>query len=73
MGLPYCTGGILQRVPLRAGLISYHEALLHCSNPSDSELKVRGIASTSDARWDNFEKSDGDSGDDRRSLDIERF
>ncbi|MFN8640944.1 MAG: PilT/PilU family type 4a pilus ATPase [Candidatus Binatia bacterium] len=55
----------------RAGLISYHEALLHCSNPSDFELKVRGIASTSDARWDNFEKSDG--GDDRASLDIERF
>ena len=57
----------------RAGLISYHEALLHCSNPSDFELKVRGIASTSDARWDNFEKSDGDGGDDRGSLDIERF
>jgi twitching motility protein PilT len=55
----------------RSGLISYNEALVHCSNPSDFELKVRGIASTSDARWDNFEKSDG--ADDRSSLDIERF
>jgi twitching motility protein PilT len=58
----------------RSGLISYNEALMHCSNPSDFELKVRGIASTSDSRWDNFEKSDG-AGDDRNgaSLDIERF
>jgi len=55
----------------RSGLISYNEALVHCSNPSDFELKVRGIASTSDARWDNFEKTDG--GEDRGSLDIERF
>ncbi|MGH7789091.1 MAG: type IV pilus twitching motility protein PilT [Candidatus Binatia bacterium] len=56
----------------RTGLISYNEALLHCSNPSDFELKVRGIASTSDSRWDNFEKT-ADTGDDRASLDIERF
>jgi twitching motility protein PilT len=58
----------------RTGLISYNEALMHCSNPSDFELKVRGIASTSDSRWDNFEKTDGtDGADDRTSLDIERF
>ena len=56
----------------RSGLITYNEALHHCSNPSDFELKVRGIASTSDARWDNFEKN-GDSGDDRAAIDIERF
>jgi twitching motility protein PilT len=55
----------------RSGLITYNEALVHCSNPSDFELKVRGIASTSDARWDNFEKTDG--AEDRSSLDIERF
>jgi twitching motility protein PilT len=55
----------------RSGLITYNEALVHCSNPSDFELKVRGIASTSDARWDNFEKSDGN--EDRSGLDIERF
>jgi twitching motility protein PilT len=56
----------------RSGLISYNEALLHCSNPSDFELKVRGIASTSDARWDNFEKTT-ENGEDRAGLDIERF
>ena len=56
----------------RSGLITYNEALLHCSNPSDFELKVRGIASTSDARWDNFEKS-SDTAEERTSLDIERF
>jgi twitching motility protein PilT len=55
----------------RAGLITYNEALLHCSNPSDFELKVRGIASTSDARWDNFEKPEG--ADERSGIDIERF
>lgn len=56
----------------RSGLITYNEALVHCSNPSDFELKVRGIASTSDARWDNFEKTDTPP-DDRSALDIERF
>jgi twitching motility protein PilT len=56
----------------RTGLITYNEALVHCSNPSDFELKVRGIASTSDARWDNFEKTDARP-DDRGNLDIERF
>jgi twitching motility protein PilT len=55
----------------RSGLITYNEALVHCSNPSDFELKVRGIASTSDARWDNFEKTEN--GEERSSLDIERF
>jgi twitching motility protein PilT len=58
----------------RGGLISYHEALVHCSNPSDFELKVRGIASTSDSRWDNFEKQDSmDDGADRQKMDIQRF
>jgi len=56
----------------RSGLITYNEALVHCSNPSDFELKVRGIASTSDSRWDNFEKGDAAT-EERGSLDIERF
>src|SRR3972149_5407204 len=58
----------------RGGLISYDEALAHCSNPSDFELKVRGIASTSDSRWEDFERngSSGDSGG-RQKLDHERF
>ena len=58
----------------RSGRISYDEALRHCSNPNDFELKVRGIASTSDSRWDDFEHSDAaDTGTERNDLDIERF
>ncbi len=36
----------------RQGLITYDEALAQASNPDDFALKVRGVASTSDARWD---------------------
>lgn len=58
----------------RSGLITYDEAILHCSNPSDFELKVRGIASTSDTKWDDFERTaPTDEGADRGKLDIERF
>ncbi|MGD9763611.1 MAG: type IV pilus twitching motility protein PilT [Candidatus Binatia bacterium] len=56
----------------RSELITYDQALAHCSNPSDFELKVRGIASASDARWDNFEKPAAHA-DDHIGLDIERF
>jgi twitching motility protein PilT len=59
----------------RSGLITYEEALLHCSNPSDFELKVRGIASTSDSKWDDFERNASldDLSDRPAKLDIERF
>ncbi|OFV87678.1 MAG: type IV pili twitching motility protein PilT [Acidobacteria bacterium RBG_16_68_9] len=58
----------------RSGLITYDEALLHCSNVTDFELKVRGIASTSDSRWNNFERDEeSDDSGDRGKLDIERF
>jgi twitching motility protein PilT len=60
----------------RGGLISYDEALMHCSNPSDFELKVRGIASTSDSRWEDFEKTAAanvDGADRGEKLDIQRF
>ncbi len=40
---------------LEKGLITYEEALLQCSNPDDFALKVRGIYSTSDDRWEGFE------------------
>jgi twitching motility protein PilT len=56
----------------RGGLITYDEALLHCSNPSDFELKVRGIASTSDAKWEDFERATEEPTD-RGKMDIERF
>jgi twitching motility protein PilT len=58
----------------RSGMITYDEALMHCSNPNDFELKVRGIASTSDSRWEDFEKDDRpDEETERVKLDIERF
>ena len=38
-------------------LVTYDEALKHVSNPDDFALRFRGIASTSDAQWSEF---DGD-------------
>jgi twitching motility protein PilT len=37
------------------GLITYEEALKHCSNPDDFSLRVKGILATSDTTWDDFE------------------
>jgi len=36
-------------------LITYEEALKHCTNPDDFALRVRGILATSDTSWDDFE------------------
>ncbi len=61
-------------------LVSYEEALKHVSNPDDFALRFRGIASTSDGTWDNFEegaeKSEGEAGDDTKKPEddfIQRF
>jgi twitching motility protein PilT len=69
-------------------LVTYDEALKHVSNPDDFALRFRGIASTSDGTWDDFEQGDGEKeprrGDgsaekpegarrDGTELDIERF
>jgi twitching motility protein PilT len=40
----------------RRNLISYEEALRQATNPDDFALQVSGISSTSDARWDEFDK-----------------
>jgi twitching motility protein PilT len=40
---------------LRAGIITYEEALRQASNPDDFALRVSGISATSDSKWDNFE------------------
>jgi twitching motility protein PilT len=40
---------------LNDGLITYEEALKHCSNPDDFALRVKGILATSDTTWDDFE------------------
>jgi twitching motility protein PilT len=44
---------------VKSGLITYEEALKHVTNADDFALRFRGIASTSDGTWDDFEK-DGD-------------
>jgi twitching motility protein PilT len=42
---------------LKETLISLDEALRQASNPDDFALRVRGISSTSDLTWDDFDKT----------------
>ena len=42
---------------VKQGLVTYEEALKHVSNPDDFALRFRGIASTSDGTWDDFEEA----------------
>ncbi len=39
---------------LKEGLITFEEALKHCTNPDDFTLRVKGILATSDASWEDF-------------------
>ncbi len=41
---------------LKAGLISYEEALRQATNADDFALRVSGVSGTSDSKWDSFEK-----------------
>jgi twitching motility protein PilT len=41
-------------------LVTYDEALKHVTNPDDFALRFRGIDSTSDGTWDDFEKGQGE-------------
>jgi twitching motility protein PilT len=68
---------------VKSELVTYEEALKHVSNPDDFALRFRGVASTSDGTWDEFEakeeeekKSDEGSDQDPGAADadfIERF
>jgi twitching motility protein PilT len=40
---------------VKGNLVTYEEALKHVSNPDDFALRFRGIASTSDGTWDDFD------------------
>ncbi len=40
---------------MQENLITYEEALKHCTNPDDFALRVKGILATSDTTWDDFE------------------
>jgi twitching motility protein PilT len=51
-------------------LITFEEALSQASNPEDFALKARGIDSTSDQRWDDFDR-DEETGDE--PIKVDRF
>jgi len=40
---------------MNESLITYEEALKHCSNPDDFSLRVKGVMATSDLSWEDFE------------------
>ena len=43
----------------RGGLISYDEALKNSSQPTEFELRVKGVHASSDTTWDTFEEAPG--------------
>jgi len=54
----------------RDDLISFEEAMAQASNPDDFALRARGIDSSSDARWDDFDRDEEISDE---PIKIERF
>ncbi len=46
---------------VKEGLVTYEEALKNVSNPDDFALRYRGIASTSDSNWDDFQGPENES------------
>jgi twitching motility protein PilT len=55
----------------KGNLITRDEAMRNATNPGDFDLKLRGIASTSDSHWDEFESRSGV--DAQPKVEIERF
>ena len=55
----------------REELITYEEALAQSTNPDDFALKARGISSTSDSRWEDFDKEPGEAGEE--PIKVDRF
>ncbi len=55
----------------REELITFEEALAQSTNPDDFALKARGISSTSDSRWDDFDKESRDAGEE--PIKVDRF
>jgi twitching motility protein PilT len=44
---------------VKAGLVTYEEALNHVSNADDFALRFRGIESASDTTWEHFDQGEG--------------
>jgi twitching motility protein PilT len=55
----------------RQNLITYEEALRQSTNPDDFALRVKGITSTSDMSWDDFDKKSSSGKDE--DFKIEKF
>ena len=55
----------------REDLITFEEALAQSTNPDDFALKARGISSTSDSRWDDFDKEPGNAAEE--PIKVDRF
>ncbi|HVN72055.1 MAG TPA: hypothetical protein VMU10_08545, partial [Desulfomonilia bacterium] len=49
---------------VKDGKVSYHEAMRNATNPNDFALRMKGIRSTSDGKWDQFEKEAPEEEDD---------
>src|SRR6185436_16033454 len=45
---------------VKQNLVTYQEALRQATNPDDFALRFQGISSTSDSKWDDFDKKPGD-------------
>ena len=45
---------------VKGGLVTYQEALRQATNPDDFALRFSGISSTSDSKWDDFDKKAGE-------------
>jgi twitching motility protein PilT len=67
---------------VKQNLVTYEEALKHVSNADDFALRFRGIASTSDGTWDDFDKDESAGAHDegiaapetqKPDIDLERF
>jgi twitching motility protein PilT len=45
---------------VRQKLITYQEALRQATNPDDFALRFQGVSSTSDSKWDDFDREPGE-------------
>jgi twitching motility protein PilT len=55
----------------RENLITFEEALAQSTNPDDFALKARGISSSSDSRWEDFDVEEKDA--DEEPIKVDRF
>ena len=53
---------------VKEGLVTYEEALKNVSNPDDFALRYRGIDSTSDSVWEDFQGTDNEHNEDVEAV-----